>query len=218
MNRTISEEGPLIKGLHFICNIKKENGEYEDAKALETAITWLKAPDEAMASSVGEYDEVYQALLRMDKEYKAKEEDYLRNFGHPGDPAMQEKFPMKYALDKFHGNIPGEEIFSRIESALDAAMGRDITASGYGKAKPTVKEILRYYDDLQPQDVLISLKREAETTGTRKGATVLYGTMKYETQKDRKEAYKWAKKWMNKSAKELDHEVCKVQKNESQGR
>ena len=81
------------------------------------------------------------------------------------------------------------------------------------------KEAITHCSGISPHDVLLSLKHEAESTRVRRGNTVLFGTMKYETQKDRKDAYKWAKSWMNKSAKRLNYEIYKKQeKDKSQGR
>ena len=118
------------------------------------------------------------------------------------------------------GDIPGERIFEQVECALDVVAERNtqLIPNG-GEVERTLKEALKDFENLSGQEVLISLKHEAETTGKRKNSVVLYGTMKYETQKDRQEAYKWAKKWLNKSAKDLDHELSKRrEKNKEQGR
>jgi len=110
------------------------------------------------------------------------------------------------------GDASGEEMFRQIEHALDIVAERDtqLIPNG-GEVERTLKEALKDFENLSGQEVLISLKHEAEATGKRKNSVVLYGTMKYETQKDRQAAYKWVKKWLNKSAKELDHELSKLQ-------
>ena len=119
-----------------------------------------------------------------------------------------------------HGDVPGEKIFGQIEKALDVVAERDThTIPNGGEVDRTLKEALSDFESLSGQEVLVSLKREAEATDVRKDSTVLHGTMKFETQKDRKDAYKWAKKWLNKSAKELDYEIYKIQeKGKGQGR
>lgn len=119
-----------------------------------------------------------------------------------------------------HGDVPGEKIFGQIEKALDVVAERDThTIPNGGEVDRTLKEALSDFESLSGQEVLVSLKREAEATDVRKGSTVLHGTMKFETQKDRKDAYKWAKKWLNKSAKELDYEIYKIkEKGKGQGR
>jgi len=103
-----------------------------------------------------------------------------------------------------HNDIPGEVIFQEVECALkkvENEVGEDLD----------FKEAITHCSGISPHDVLLSLKHEAESTRVRRGNTVLFGTMKYETQKDRKDAYKWAKSWMNKSAKRLNYEIYKKQ-------
>ena len=119
-----------------------------------------------------------------------------------------------------HGDVPGEKIFGQIEKALDVVAERDThTIPNGGEVDRTLKEALSDFESLSGQEVLVSLKREAEATDVRKGSTVLHGTMKFETQKDRKEAYKWTKKWLNKPAKALLQEIHKMQKKDKgQGR
>ena len=111
-----------------------------------------------------------------------------------------------------HNDIPGEVIFQEVECALKTVeneVGEDLD----------FKEAITHCSGISPHDVLLSLKHEAESTRVRRDNTVLFGTMKYETQKDRKDAYKWAKSWMNKSAKRLNYEIYKKQeKDKSQGR
>ena len=111
-----------------------------------------------------------------------------------------------------HNDIPGEKIFQEVECALKTVeneVGEDLD----------FKEAITHCSGISPHDVLLSLKKEAEAKDVRKGSTVLFGTMKYETQKDRQEAYKWAKSWMNKPAKRLNYEIYKKQeKGKSQGR
>ena len=110
----------------------------------------------------------------------------------------------------FH-DMPGEEIFEKIEESLRIVAKMD--------TQRTLKEAMTQFVALSGQDVLVSLKHEAEAKDVRKGSTVLYGTMKFETQKDRQEAYKWVKKWLNKPIKELCHEISTTQeKDKSQGR
>ena len=119
-----------------------------------------------------------------------------------------------------HGDVPGEKIFGQIEKALDVVAERDThTIPNGGEVDRTLKEALSDFESLSGQEVLVSLKHEAEVKDVRKGSMVLHGTMKFETQKDRQEAYKWAKKWLNKPAKELVQEIHKMQeKGKSQGR
>lgn len=113
------------------------------------------------------------------------------------------------ALD---GGVPGKKIFEQVEHALDVVAERNtqLIPNG-GEVERTLKEALKDFENLSGQEVLVSLKHEASFPGKRENCMVLYGTMKYETQKDRQDAYKWAKKWLNKSAKELDHELSKLQ-------
>lgn len=103
-----------------------------------------------------------------------------------------------------HNDIPGEEIFKEIETALKTVeneVGEDLS----------LKDAMQYCSSISAHDVLLSLKKEAESPRGIRGCTVLFGTMKYENQKDRQDAYKWAKKWINKPAKRLNYELWKKQ-------
>ena len=123
-------------------------------------------------------------------------------------------------MSPIRGDIPGEEIFGQIEKALDAAAGRDPHGIPRGgEADRELREVLRNFENFSGQEALVSLKHEAEAKDVRKGSTVLHGALKYETQKDRKDAYKWVKDWMDASVNELNRELHKMQeKGKGQGR
>ena len=123
-------------------------------------------------------------------------------------------------MSPIRGDIPGEEIFGQIENALDAVAGRDSHGIPRGgEADRELREVLRNFENFSGQEALVSLKHEAEAKDVRKGSTVLHGALKYETQKDRKDAYKWVKDWMDASVNELNRELHKMQEKEKgQGR
>lgn len=127
---------------------------------------------------------------------------------------------MDSVMKPVRGDIPGEEIFGKIEEAMDVLTGRKPSPVPDDELSDcNLKPALMTYGNLSGQEALVSLKHAAEQKDVNKGCTVLYGTMKYETQKDREEAFKWAKNSMNHSVKKLASIVQKKQKQkESKGR
>ena len=104
-----------------------------------------------------------------------------------------------HRMAPIRGDIPGEEIFRRIEHALDA--------EGENSCNFNLRDALRNFENLPAQEALISLKRAANTRDKQEECSVLHGTMKYETRQDRKKAYQWARKSMNQSAWDLGEKI-----------
>lgn len=87
------------------------------------------------------------------------------------------------------------------------------------KRPRNLEEALFAFGHTSGKQVLKMLNEEAHSTEKRKGAAVLDGAFKYESQYDRKEALKQVKGWMKKPCDKVAEEIEKLkEKNRQQGR
>lgn len=116
----------------------------------------------------------------------------------------------------------GEEILGHVGRVIGYEMDAAASCARAGiqsKRLRTLDEALSAYGHISGKQVLAILKREAQLPDTRKGCTVLDGAWKYATQKNRKEAYRKVKLWMDMPCDKISIDLEKLRKaNREHGR